>query len=45
MRLNPGGSQPARLYGLAKLHNKNTPLRPLLSMPGSAYHKIAAQVT
>ena len=40
----PIGSQPARLYGLAKVHKKNTPMRPVLSMPGSAYHKIAVQI-
>jgi hypothetical protein len=38
------GSQPARLYGLAKIHKPDVPLRPILSMPGSAYHKIALQV-
>ena len=44
-RLRPTGSQPARLYGLAKVHKNNTPVRPVLSMPGSAYHKIAQQLT
>ena len=44
-RLKPIGSQPARLYGLAKIHKQDVPLRPILSMPGSAYHKIAVQVT
>ena len=39
--LRPRGSQPARLYGLAKVHKNNTPMRPVLSMPGSAYHKVA----
>ena len=43
-KLKPRGSQPARLYGLAKIHKPNTPVRPVLSMPGSAYHKIAVQV-
>ena len=42
--MRPKGSQPARLYGLAKVHKKNTPLRPVLSMPGSAYHKVAIKV-
>ena len=42
--LRPRGSQPARLYGLAKVHKKNTPVRPVLSMPGSAYHKVALKV-
>ena len=43
-KLNPVGSQPARLYGLAKIHKNAVPLRPVLSMPGSAYHKIATHV-
>ena len=43
-RLRPRGSQPARLYGLAKVHKKDTPMRPVLSMPGSAYHKVAEYV-
>ena len=42
--LRPTGSQPPRLYGLAKVHKKDTPLRPVLSMPGSAYHKIGKQI-
>ena len=42
--LVPRGSQPARLYGLAKVHKNNTPVRPVLSMPGSAYHKVAEYV-
>ena len=42
--LRPRGSQPAHLYGLAKVHKQNTPVRPVLSMPGSAYHKVAQKV-
>ena len=34
-----------RLYGLAKVHKKNIPLRPVLSMPGSPYYKITQKVT
>ena len=33
------GAQPARLYGLAKVHKKETPLRLVLFIPGSCYHK------
>ena len=33
-----------RLYGEAKVHKKNIPLGPLLSMPGSAYHKVTKKV-
>ena len=39
------GGQLPRLYGLAKVHKKNIPLRPVLSMPGSPYHKITQKVT
>ena len=38
--LSSTGAQPARLYGLAKVHKKETPLRPVLSIPGSCYHKL-----
>ena len=31
------GGQPARLYGLAKIHKAETPVRPVLSLPGSSY--------
>ena len=34
------GATPARLYGLAKVHKKDTPLRPVLSLPGSCYDKL-----
>ena len=43
-RLKPKGSQPARLYGLAKVHKQDTPVRPVLSMPGSVYYNVAKQV-
>ncbi len=43
-KLKAKGSQPARLYGLAKVHKDDTPVRPVLSMPGSTYHKIGVQV-
>ena len=39
------GGQLPRLYGLAKVHKKDIPLRPVLSMPGLPYHKIAQKVT
>ena len=42
--IKPSGSQPARLYGLAKVHKRGTPVRPVLSMPGSAYHRIAQRI-
>ena len=34
------GAQPARLYGLAKVHKQGTPLRPILSLPGSSYDNL-----
>ena len=40
-----GFTQPARLYGLAKVHKTAIPARPVLSMPGSVYHPIANEVT
>ena len=43
-QLRPTGSQPARLYGLAKVHKSDMPVRPVLSMPGSVYYNVAKQV-
>ena len=43
-KIKPHGSQPARLYGLAKVHKTIIPTRPVLSMPGSAYYAIGNQV-
>ena len=43
-KLRPSGSQPARLYGLAKVHKQDMPMRPVLPMPGSAYYNVAKQV-
>ena len=42
--LKPVGSQPPRLYGLAKVRKDDVPLRPVLSMPGSPYHKIGQKI-
>ena len=39
-RLRSTGGQPARLYGLAKVHKKGTPLRSVLSLPGSSYEHL-----
>ena len=39
-RMRSTGGQPAGLYGLAKVHKKNTPLRPVLSLPGSSYYNL-----
>ena len=40
-RIKPTGSQRPRLYGLPKIHKPGTPLRPILSMIGSAQHELA----
>ena len=39
-RLRSTGAQPARLYGLAKVHKQGTPLRPVLYLPGSSYENL-----
>ena len=39
-RLRSTEGQPARLYGLAKVHKKRAPLRPVLSLPGSSYEHL-----
>ena len=36
-RLKSTQAQSAKLYGLAKKHKQSTPLRPVLSLPGSSY--------
>ena len=42
--LKSKGGQPPRIYGLGKVHKASIPVRPVLSMPGSPYYKIAAWV-
>ena len=37
----PVGSQRPRMYGLPKLHNKEVPLCPILSVTGSSRHQLA----
>ena len=34
-----------RLYGLAKIHKENIPVRPVLSMSGLPYYKLAEKIT
>ena len=43
-RVRPGGSQPARLYGLPKVHKSNHPLRPICSSVNSYNYKLAAEL-
>ena len=38
--LTSKGAKPARLYGLAKIHKENIPLRPVVSMSGCSYYNI-----
>ena len=40
-RIRPTGSQRPQMYGLPKIHKPNVPLRPTLSMIGSAQHELA----
>ena len=39
--LRATGSRLAPLYGLAKVHKPDIPLRPIISFPGSTYHNLA----
>ena len=39
-KMRSKGGQPARLYGLAKVHKDETPLRPVLSLPSSSYETL-----
>ena len=39
--LVPSGSQPGRIYGLAKVYKENTPQRPVVSMIRTAEHNLA----
>ena len=41
----PTGSQRPRMYGLPKIHKQDVPLRPILSMTGSAHHQLAQWLT
>ena len=43
--IQPVGSQRPRLYGLPKTHKVGVPLRPILSMIGSAQHRLAKWLT
>ena len=43
--MKPKGGQLPKLYGLAKVHKECVPVRPVLSMPGSSYYKLAEKVT
>ena len=40
-QLRPTGSCPSKLYGLPKIHKKDTPLRPIISQIGSYTYNVA----
>lgn len=40
-RIRPSGSQRPRMYGLPQIHKQGVPLKPFLSMVGSAQHSLA----
>ena len=39
--IRPTGSQRPQMYGLPKTHKPNVPLRPILSVIGSAHHELS----
>ena len=39
--ITPSGSQPGKLYGLCKVHKAGNPLRPVISMIGTAEYNLA----
>ena len=41
LELKPTGSQPGKIYGLCKVHKEGEPLRPVVSMIGTAEYNIA----
>ena len=40
-KLIPSGSKPGKLYGMAKVHKSDVPLRPVISMIGTPEYKLA----
>ena len=39
--ITPSGSQPGKLYGLCKVHKDGNPMRPVISMVGTAEYHLA----
>ena len=39
--LTPKGSSPGKLYGMCKIHKKDNPMRPVVSMIGTAEYQLA----
>ena len=44
-RLKSIGSQVPRMYGLAKTHKRDIPLRPIVAMIGSPYDKVESEMS
>ena len=38
------GGQLPRFYGLVNVHERNIPVRPVPSMPGSPYYKVGGKI-
>jgi len=43
-KVRPNGSQPARLYGLPKVHKENCPIGPICSSIGSYNYPLASKL-
>ena len=43
-RITPSGSQPGKLYGLCKVHKSGHPMRPVISMVGTAEYQLAKYI-
>ena len=44
-KLKSRGAKPARIYGLAKVHKDDVPLRPIVSMPATAYDNLGKWIS
>ena len=44
-KLKSTGAKPARIYGLAKVHKEDVPLRPIVSMPATAYDNLGKWIS
>ena len=43
-KMNPTGASSPKLYGLPKIHKKNTPLRPIVSCQGSVTYGVEKEL-
>ena len=44
-KLKSRGAKPARIYGLAKVYKDDVPLRPIVSMPATAYDNLGKWIS